>query len=101
MFTHPQLPYKIYFREDGEIKSVLIKAVSMQEVWQDHLLKDKYDEWAMVKDISFNLYHWRDNTIDSKVLIKEMAVQMYVEGELSDTLTIAHPYKPLTATNEN
>jgi len=88
--------FKIFFREDGKLQSAIVSDYDLGGIWRNFLTEDKYANWAMVKDIVFNQFCWRDNIIDSDVLVRDLAMQQFVESEVYDKLTKQFEFKPLT-----
>ena len=88
--------FKIFFKQDGVIKSALIKSPAMVTVFRDVLSKPEYENWIMVKEIYMNRFWWRDGIVNSNVVIRELAMQQCVEDQLFDKLDIkTHPFTPL------
>jgi hypothetical protein len=76
--------FKIFFRRVGDQK-LISKSVfqsSMQDVWVNEMPDAKtYAFWICIKCCTTGNYAWRDGVIDDSVIIRELAMQKYVEGE--------------------
>lgn len=71
--------FKIYFYLKGVLSTDLAHGTSFNDINANVLVINRYQKWAMVKDIQSNLYHWRDKKIDKAVLQRELAIQKCVE----------------------